>query len=87
MRSSTLYLLVDTFFWVYMMLLVVRILSSWFVELRDNPVIRFIGTLTDPYLNFFRQFIPPIGMLDISPLVAFFSLQFIEYLVKSILFL
>ncbi|MBS0655173.1 MAG: YggT family protein, partial [Verrucomicrobia bacterium] len=36
--------------------------------------------------NFFRRIIPPLGMLDLSPLVAFFALQFIEYFVKGILF-
>ena len=44
---------------------------------------RFIAQYTDPYLNFFKSFIPPIGMIDISPIVAFLFLHVIEILVKS----
>jgi YggT family protein len=47
---------------------------------------RFVRFYTDPYLNFFRRIIPPLGMLDVSPIVAFFSLQFIEIIVKNIFF-
>lgn len=67
-------------------MLVVRIISSWFPEYQDHPVLRFIRFYTDPYLNFFRRFIPPLGMLDLSPLVAFFALQIIEFFVKGLLF-
>jgi YggT family protein len=69
-----------------MLMLVVRILSSWFQELQDHPIIRFIGFYTDPYLNFFRRFIPPLGIIDLSPIVAYFALMFIELVVKGILF-
>src|SRR5207244_11360317 len=75
------YQIIDGFFTCYMLMLVVRILSSWFPEIQDHSVIRFIRFYTDPYLNFFRRFIPPLGMLDLSPIVAFFALQFIEYFV------
>lgn len=80
--------IIDAFFWIYMIMLFIRIISSWIPEWRDTTFIRFVSFYTDPYLNFFRQFIPPIGMLDISPIVAFFCLQVIEVglklLVKSL---
>jgi DNA (cytosine-5)-methyltransferase 1 len=44
---------------------------------------QFISFYTDPYLNLFRRFIPPLGMIDISPIIAFFALGFIEQAVKS----
>jgi len=45
-----------------------------------------ISLFTDPYLNIFRRFIPLIGgMLDISPIIAFLALQFIEYLILRLL--
>jgi YggT family protein len=84
--NSLAYTIVDSIFWIYMMMLVVRILSSWFAELQDHPIIRFIGFYTDPYLNFFRRFIPPLGIIDLSPIVAYFALMFIELIVKGILF-
>jgi YggT family protein len=75
--------LIDTFFYFYMMLLVVRILSSWFQELQSSKAIEIIRIITDPYLDLFRRIIPPIGMIDISPIIAFFALQFIEALLKG----
>lgn len=69
-----------------MIMLVVRVLSSWFPDYQDHPILRFVRFYTDPYLNLFRRFIPPLGMLDLSPIVAFFALQFIELLVKGLLF-
>lgn len=80
------YQIVDGLFACYMLMLVVRIISSWFPEYQDHPVLRFIRFYTDPYLNFFRRFIPPLGVLDLSPLVAFFALQIIEFFVKGLLF-
>lgn len=69
-------------FLVYMLMLFARIMVSWIPEWRDHPIMQFIGFYTDPYLNFFRGFIPPIGMMDFSPIVAFFALQLLEGVVK-----
>lgn len=77
--------IVETFFNIYMMMLFVRILSSWVPELSQTRFMHFISFYTDPYLNLFRRFIPPLGMFDISPIVAFFALQFMEGFVKYII--
>jgi len=78
--------IVDKIFVVYTVMLFVRILGSWFPEFSSSRFMQFISFYTDPYLNIFRQIIPPIGFLDISPIVAFFALQFIEYGVKRFIF-
>ena len=85
MGRSVIYNIVDLVFWIYMMMLVIRILSSWFPDLQDHPVFRFLRFYTDPYLNIFRRFIPPLGIFDLSPLVAFFALQLLETFVKGLL--
>jgi len=41
--------------------------------------------VTDAYLNIFRNIIPPIGMLDISPMVALLVLWLLQSLVVGIL--
>lgn len=79
--------LVDKIFLVYMLMLMVRIVGSWFPEIRGHQVMQFVSMYTDPYLNAFRRIIPPLGMLDLSPIVAFFALQFIEGIVKQTLVL
>lgn len=77
--------IVDRIFLVYMLMLFARILGSWIPELREYRVMQFISFYTDPYLDFFRRIIPPIGMLDISPLFAFLSLGVIEYIIKALI--
>jgi YggT family protein len=76
--------LIDKFFLVYMIMLFMRILGSWFPEYQSTQFFHFIAYYTDPYLNLFRRIIPPIGMLDISPIVAFFCLSIFENILKML---
>lgn len=46
---------------------------------------QFIAFYTDPYLNFFRKFIPPLGMIDFSPIVAFLLLGVLQNIVHALL--
>jgi YggT family protein len=78
--------LIDMIFRVYYILLAVDILASWVPEINDSKVIRAVRVFTQPYFGFFRGIIPPIGVLDISPIIAFFALQGIEWLVFRVLF-
>ena len=61
---------------IYTVVLVVRVLQSWFPNLDwGNPLLAALSSITDPYLNVFRGLIPPLGGLDLSALIAFFALQ------------
>jgi YggT family protein len=42
----------------------------------SDAVLGFLRDVCEPYLSIFRRFIPPIGPLDISPIVAILLLQF-----------
>lgn len=77
--------IVDLFFYIYSILLVLSILLSWFPEYEEKPPVRFLRTITNPYLLLFRRLIPPLGMLDLSPILAFFALRFIEGCIKWLL--
>lgn len=77
---------VQLFFNLYTLLLVANILLSWFPDFQDNPIARFIRTVTDPYLSLFRKFIPTLGPLDISPIAAFFSLRILEACIVGLFF-
>jgi len=66
-------------------MLFVRIIASWIPEIQGQRWMHFIVFYTDPYLNFFRRFIPPLGMFDLSPIVAFLCLSLLEQVVKSFL--
>lgn len=56
---------------IYGILLFIRIVFSWGNVSYANPVMRFLMKITDPLLLPLRRMIPPLGMFDISPLVAF----------------
>jgi YggT family protein len=56
---------------LYMLLIVIRIVFSWGQLSYANRVMRFLVNATDPLLTPLRQMIPPLGMFDISPIVAF----------------
>ena len=77
--------IVSTAFLVYRFMLIGYILMSWVPALQDSAVGRFLETVCEPYLGFFRKFIPPIGMIDISPIVGLIALVFIERGVYSVL--
>ena len=69
---------------IYSGILVVRVLLSWFPNLDwGNPVLSTLSSITDPYLNAFRGLIPPLGGLDLSAIVAFLALSFLENLLRS----
>ncbi|GFE70334.1 YggT family protein [Chroococcus sp. FPU101] len=70
---------------IYLILLTVRILLSWF-QTADwaAQVISFLSPITDPYLNIFRSIIPPLGGLDLSPILAFLVLQLLQGLLAPL---
>jgi YggT family protein len=55
--------------------LIVRVIGSWFHVSRLNRWMRPAYLLTDWIINPLRRVIPPIGMIDITPLVAWLLLQ------------
>jgi len=73
-------------FKVYSYLIIFRILLSWVRHNPYQPLIRFIYEITDPYLDIFRRFIPPVGMIDLSPIVAIIALQALYYFVIWLLY-
>ncbi|MGF1489786.1 MAG: YggT family protein [Prochloraceae cyanobacterium] len=72
------------FLQIYMILIFVRILLSWFQTAGwANQIMSFLSPITDPYLNIFRSFIPPLGGIDISPILAIFLLQIVAGLLPA----
>ncbi|HKF82994.1 MAG TPA: YggT family protein [Solirubrobacterales bacterium] len=69
---------VAALFVVYTILIFIRIVASFVPRMPYNPYLRavldFAHETTDPYLNFFRRFLPPMGggglAIDLSPMIA-----------------
>ena len=77
---------VNTLFYFYYLLVILRIFLSWIPNIDwDMQPYTLISKLVDPFLNIFRSIIPPIGMLDISPIVAILLLNILQGFVVGFL--
>ncbi len=68
---------------IYSLVLIIRVLLSWFPVDWSNPVLSTVSSITDPYLNIFRGIIPPLGGLDLSAILAFIALSLLQQLLTS----
>jgi len=62
---------------IYTYCILFYVITSWIPALRENPLGKIVTKLVEPYLRLFR-FIPPIGMIDISPVVAIFAFSYLS---------
>ncbi|KIL44810.1 YggT family protein [Jeotgalibacillus soli] len=60
---------------LYSYALIIYILLSWFPNARESSFGQMLGRICEPFLEPFRRFIPPLGMIDISPIVAIITLR------------
>jgi YggT family protein len=79
---------VGDLFDVYLILLLVYILSNMFFSFGGRPpywraldvFLTFLREVIEPYLAFFRRFVPALGMIDLSPLLAIIVLVVVRTL-------
>ena len=71
-------LLIAWAFEILSIALIVRVVSSWIRVSPYSKWIRWSFVLTEPILRPLRAVIPPLGMMDITPIVAFFLLRLVE---------
>ena len=84
---------VSALFFVYIVLIFARIVLSYVPRMPYRPWLRsvldFISETTDPYLNFFRRFLPPIGgggfALDLSPMLGLIVLVVVRAVVVGLI--
>ena len=82
---------VEAQFLVYILLIFVYILLNMMFSLGLRPpytrwvdaVMNFLRDVCEPYLRIFRRFIPPIGMFDLTPMIAIILLYVVETLVVN----
>lgn len=78
---SALAQLLQMVFQVYTLILIVRVLISWVNPDPFNPVVQFLSRVTDPVLEPLRRVIPPLGPIDISPIIALLLLQALQHFI------
>jgi YggT family protein len=84
---------VDALFTVYIVLIflyiLLNLLFSFGLRLPyarwSEAVMKFLRDVCEPYLRIFRRFIPPLGMFDLSPIVAIIVLYFVRALVVRLI--
>ncbi|MEM0951089.1 MAG: YggT family protein [Cyanobacteria bacterium P01_H01_bin.74] len=75
-----------TFIEVYKMVLLARILLTWLPSINwYNQPFQFLRDVTDPVMDPFRRLIPPLGGLDLSPILLFIVLNILQGLIRSAL--
>jgi uncharacterized protein YggT (Ycf19 family) len=83
---STLQSFVVVFVGVYVLVILVYVLASFFrLPYSFNPILRFLYDVCEPYLRLFRRFLPPLGPLDLSPIVGVLVLLGAEQIVVRLL--
>ena len=71
--------IIATFIYFYSILIVLRIFMSWLPNINwDAQPVKAMRILTDAYLDIFRRFVPPLGGIDFSPIVALLVLSVIQ---------
>ncbi|RSK26955.1 YggT family protein [Bacillus sp. HMF5848] len=78
------YDLLRTLIQIYSYAIIAYILMSWFPNARETSIGQFLAKICEPFLEPFRRFIPPLGMIDISPIVAILTLNFATYGLQAI---
>jgi uncharacterized protein YggT (Ycf19 family) len=78
---------IDDFIYVFVLLIFVYIITSW-VRLPYTPWVRriedFLRDVCEPYLRLFRRVLPPLGPLDLSPVIAIFFLFLLKAAIDTI---
>ncbi len=75
--------LLNLVFGLFIMTIFLRVILSWINPDPRNPVVSMLYSLTEPILAPARRIIPPIGGLDLSPLIVLVLLQALQILINS----
>jgi len=74
---------VSLLFWALELAILIRVLMSWIRPNPYNPFVQVIYQITEPIMGPLRRIIPPLGMIDITPMVALIILQIVREIVLS----
>ncbi len=78
--------LADTIILIYMFSLAIVAISSWFmsgIQAFNHPLISLLYSLNAPIVTRIRRFVPTVGVIDFSLLVAFISLYVLRIVLRS----
>lgn len=84
--NASLYVAVDKLFSFIQLIVFIRIALSWFPNINwwEQPF-KLLNDVTEPILAPFRKLVPPIGGMDLSPMVAFLALSFLQNIALTLI--
>jgi YggT family protein len=70
---------------VYLWIVIIRAIISWVNPDPFNPIVRFLYRATEPVLGYARRIVPPLGGIDLSPILVLVVIVFLDqFLVQTI---
>jgi YggT family protein len=82
-NSDAIRLFLYNFLDLYKLLMFGRIILSWFPGINwSRQPFKLLDDATEPVMGIFRRLIPPIGMIDLSPIVVFFVIGLLQSLLR-----
>ncbi|HQH27646.1 MAG TPA: YggT family protein [Oligoflexia bacterium] len=68
---------------LFYFLVIAAVILSWVSPDPRNPIVQFIYGATDPAFARIRNYVKPIGVLDLSPIVVLLALYFIDAFIAT----
>jgi YggT family protein len=75
---------IEIFAQIFSFAVLVRVVLSWFPGQR-TWIHEFTGSAVDPALNMIKKIVPPLGFIDLSPIVLFLLIEFVSQLLIGFL--
>ena len=70
---------------LFVWLVVIRALISWFSPDPYNPLFQFLYRITEPILSLVRNALPHLGGIDVSPIVVILAVEFLKTFLVNLL--
>jgi len=75
---------INTFSLILVLVVILSVILSYFVD-PYHPVRRGLNSIVEPMLNPIRRIVPPVGMLDFSPLILIVLIQLAKQIIIGLL--
>jgi len=67
---------------IFLYSIIIQAILSWVNPDPHNPAVSLLNSLTFPVLKHFRNLLPPMGGMDLSPMIAIIVLMFVQYSIR-----
>lgn len=82
--ALSLVMILDVLLKIYFWALIIMIVASWVAPGSGNPALVLVNQIVEPLMKPFRNLLPPMGGLDLSPILVFLAIQVLEVVVKGL---